>query len=274
VYCLSHDSVKPTLSANSAYEPYQRLKTRQGKLTQRFALEMKQDLSKTTVAQAGVEFIADKGYNDDPYKLFFVYGDPGRGGFDGAGQVTVGPGLPFNPFPVTTTYVRDKRPDYRGALATNVKIIQHITPLNASVHFGYRFAKNTWDVKSHAVTFDYYQELGDSWQVIPSFRYYSQSEAYFYSMAFDALGTAPFPSKRIGSTGPASSDFRLGKYGSLTSELKIHYKFMENQSGKVTFAFGNINRRNQYYLGRKPYPFNPDNDFKTYYGSLGLSFVY
>jgi hypothetical protein len=263
-YSVSNDSIRPSLSTYSTYLPYQRVQTRQGKLSQRFNVDLKQDLTKTTLAQAGLEFIADRGYLDDPYKIVFVNGNPMRSDPDGAGQT--GPLDAFG-----SHFVRDRRPDCKGTLAANIKLIQHITPLNASVHLGYRFANNTWDIKSNTFTIYYYQDLGESWQVVPSFRYYTQGEAYFYSMAFDFIGNAPFPSKPINSTGPASSDYRLGKYGSLTAELKVHYKFLADQSAKLTLIAGTINRRNNFYWGRKPYPLNPDNDFKTFYFSLGLS---
>lgn len=278
-YSFSNDSIKPTIdNSQDPGFPLARVKTRQGKLTQRFTLDLRQDLTKTSLAQAGVEFTANRGYLDDPYKGSFVWGNPNREGADGGGQVYL-PAAPFGPFdpavfPEGLSGIRDSRPDYKGALAANIKLIQYLTPLHAALHIDYRFASSTWDVKSHTLSIDYFQELGDSWQVIPSFRYYTQSEAYFYAMAFDAVGTAPFPSKRIGSTGPASSDYRLGKFGSLTSELKVRYRFMADKSGKLTFVFGHINRRNMFYLGSKPYPINTDNDFKTYYGSLGLSFVF
>jgi len=130
------------------------------------------------------------------------------------------------------------------------------------------------NIKSHTFNLDYYQELGSDLEVVPSVRYYTQGEAYFYAMTFDAIGTSPYPSKRITASNPVSSDYRLAKFGSFTGELKVHCKFMADKSGKLTVAIGHINRRNKFHWGRKPYPFNPDNDNKTYYGSMGLSFVF
>jgi hypothetical protein len=271
-YSVSNDSIYPTPDSDTSSAPFTRLRTRQGKLTQRVNVDFKQDLGKTTTAQAGLEFIADKGYLDDPYKASVVWGVPNRFDADGGGE-SVFPAF-LTGLPGDAAIVRDRRPSYKGALATSIKLIQYITPLNSAVHVGYRFAQNTWSIKSHTVTLTYFQELGDDWQIIPSLRYYSQSEAYFYAMAFDFIGGAPFPSKRINNTGPASSDYRLGKFGSLGEELKILYKFMDDKSGKVTFSLGHIKRRNKYYLGRKPYPLNPDNEFRTLYGSIGLSYVF
>jgi hypothetical protein len=269
-YSVSNDSIKPTPNSYTALLPLIRPPTRQGKVTQRAHLDVRQDLSTTSLVQAGVEFIADKGYMNDPYKVSFVYGDPNR---VNTNEFLIPPGV-FNPYPVFAGLLIDLRPDYKGTLATSAKFIQYISSLNSSIHLGFRFAKNTWDIKSYTFNIDYHQDVGDSWQFVPSVRYYTQSEAYFYAMTFTAQGTSPFPSKPIGNTGPASSDYRLAKFGSLTGELKVHYKFMQDQPAKLTIVGGYINRRNQYYWGKKPYPLNPDNDYKTYYGSIGISFVF
>jgi hypothetical protein len=265
-FSFSNDSIKPVPLASSPTSL--RTLKRQARKGYQFQVALKQDLSTTTLVQGNLEFIGDRGFLDDPYKLVFIYGNPNR---QEAAVLQPGRG---SPFAVPVTLDGDHRPAYRGTLASGIRFVQHIKPLNSSIHLGYRFVKNTWGIRSHTINLDYYQQLGDSWEVIPTFRYYTQGAAYFYAMAFDALGNAPFPSKRIGSTGPASSDYRLAKFGSITGELKLHYKFMADQSGKFTLAFGLINRRNNFYWGNKPNPLNPTNDFKTYYSSVGLSFVF
>lgn len=269
-YSFSNDTVRPEPFRLANIIPLERLTRRTKKVTHQFSMSLKQDLSITALIQGIVQFIADKGYLSDPYKAIFIYGNPNR-----SGSSPVPPIPQFgNPFPDFITYDHDKRPDYRGTLAGSLLYVQHISPLKSSLHLGYRFVKNTWNIRSHTLSADYYHPLGEAWEVIPSLRYYTQGDAYFYAMAFDALGTAPFPAKSIDSTSSASSDYRLAKFGSITAEIKFQYKFMADQSGKLTLSFGVIDRKNQYYWGRKPNPANPSNNFKTHYGSLGVSFVF
>jgi hypothetical protein len=262
-YSFSDDAIKFVTFANTNFPA--RDTKRHAKNTHRFNVSVKQDLTTTSLVQGGIEFIADKGYMDDQYRVVLIYGDPKRADQTGF--------LPINGAP---TYIsHDHRPDYRGTLAGSVRFVQYITPLKASVHLGYRYVRNTWDIQSHTVNLDYHQEMGDAWEVVPSVRYYTQSAAYFYAMAFDALGNSPLAAKKpITSTSYASSDWRLAQYGSITGELKVHYKFLADQSAKFTAVVGLIDRRNSFCWGAKANPRNPTNDFKTHYMSVGLSFMF
>lgn len=263
-YSYSNDSVKATTQANGLN--LIRDTARHELNTHRFNASIKQDLSSTSLAIAGLEFITDRGYLNDPYKIALVWGNA-VGLRSGAYYFLGGFGLP-------ATVVLDRRPNSRGTLGGHVKFIQKIVPLDSAIHFGYRYVQNTWSIKSHTFNLDYHQQLGSSFEVVPSVRYYAQTEAYFYAMAFDIVGNAPFPAKRIFGNEPASTDYRLGRYGSITGELLIHYKFLKSQAAKLTAAFGVIDRRNKYYWGAKAYPANPDNNFKTLYGSVGLKYVF
>jgi hypothetical protein len=263
-YAYSDDAVKPTPQACGLL--LIRKSTRSAINTHRFTVDLRQDLTTTTTIHAGLEFIANRGYLDDPYKVALIWGNAlalrsetyyygGPFGFD----VTVG---------------RDRRPNYRGTLGSSFKLIQHIKALDSTVHFGYRYIQNTWNIHSHTFTLEYYQQINSDFEIVPSVRYYAQNEAYFYAMAFDIQGGAPFPAKRIYGNEPASTDYRLARYGSFGGELKFNYKFLEDKSGKFTILMGAINRRNKFYWGRNPVLPNPTNEFKTYYGSIGMSFVF
>ncbi|MBX9805307.1 MAG: DUF3570 domain-containing protein [Alphaproteobacteria bacterium] len=270
-YLFSDDAIKASQSANA--RRLVRIRERKAAIKNDFSIGIKQDLSTTSLVNGMIEFIADKGFLSDPYKAVLIWGDarPKRSSayfFNLLGGAV-------NPTNLSNaTLDNDRRPDYKGTLAASVQFIQKITPLDSSVHLGYRFVKNTWDIKSHTINLDYYQQVSNTFEVVPSVRYYTQNEAYFYAMAFDIVGGAPFPAKRIYGNEPASSDYRLGKYGSITGEIKFNFKFMEDNSGKFTFAMGHIYRRNTLAWGSKLLPRNPTNDFKTYYFSAGLKFVF
>jgi hypothetical protein len=262
-YSFSNDAVKATEQANGLN--LMRDTGRHELNTHRFSASIKQDLSTTSLAIAGIEFITDRGFLNDPYKIAFIWGN--AVGLRSGAYYYLAPLIPG-------TAVLDRRPKYRGTLGGNVKFIQKIVPLDSAIHFGYRYVQNTWSIKSHTFNVDYHQQFGSSFEVVPSVRYYAQTEAYFYAMAFDIVGGAPFPAKRIYGNEPASSDYRLGRYGSIAGELMFNYKFLKTQAAKFTAAFGVIDRRNRYYCGAKSYPANPDNNFKTLYGSVGLKYTF
>jgi hypothetical protein len=262
-YSLSDDAVKPI---QFPLLPTGRRTNRNAKITHTFSFSLRQDLSKQSLIQGNIQFIADKGFLSDPYKMSFIKGDargrPGATALNNNGLIGQ----------YVTAY--DLRPSYRGTLATSVQFVQYVEPVDASLHLEYRYAQNTWDIRSHTFSLAYHQALGDDWEIVPNFRYYTQKEAYFYAMAFDIVGNAPFPAKFIGKQDVASSDYRLAKFGSITSELKINYKFLADKSGKMTFVIGKINRRNNYYWGKNPDPINPNNNFRAFYMSAGLGFTF
>jgi hypothetical protein len=262
-YSLSDDAVKPV---PYPLEPTARKTNRSAKITHTFGFSLRQDLSKQSLIQGNIQFIADKGFLDDPYKLVLIRGDargyPGLAAFIPGGRI--GPYV----------LAHDLRPSYRGTLATSIQFVHYIEPVDASLHLEYRYAQNTWDIRSHTFSLAYHQAVGDDWEVVPNFRYYTQKEAYFYSMVFDTVGNAPFSAKFIGTQNVASSDYRLAKFGSITSELKVNYKFLADKSGKMTFVIGKMNRRNNYYWGKNPDPINPDNNFRMFYMSAGLGFTF
>ena len=87
---------------------------------------------------------------------------------------------------------------------------QHVAPLDGSLHFDYRFYWDDWEVSSHTFELSWFQELFEVVKLIPNFRYYSQSEAFFYK-PFYATGSNP---------SFYSSDYRRSPYGAISYGLK------------------------------------------------------
>jgi hypothetical protein len=106
--------------------------------------------------------------------------------------------------------------------------------LNAAIHADYRLFVDNWDVMSHTVDLDYYQNYAPggsffenndiNFQLVPGIRYYQQSNAYFYDV--------PNVNEVSGWAYTADSDFyyssdpRLSKYGAIAfkTKLKIDFK--------------------------------------------------
>lgn len=136
-----------------------------------------------TVVQSSVSFSKQDGYLSDPYKLAYVNND-------------------------TTN---DSRPDGRELFTWLTRFRHFFTEMRAALHLDYRYFEDDWDITSHTAEAAWYQNIGDGWQLVPSLRYYSQSQAFFYQ---------PFYAQARGD-GFASSDYRLSPYGALSFRFKL-----------------------------------------------------
>ena len=128
-----------------------------------------------------------RGYLSDPYKRVLVEGAP----------------------------IGDSRPDARNQFSWDAGWRQHVDVLDASIHADYRFFIDDWAITSHTIEMAWYQSLWSTIRLIPSFRYYSQSQAEFYGPWFD---TAP-------SDGYASSDYRLSPFGAMAWRVRAETLF-------------------------------------------------
>ncbi|MGH2899221.1 MAG: DUF3570 domain-containing protein, partial [Solirubrobacteraceae bacterium] len=75
---------------------------------------------------------------------------------------------------------------------------------------------DTWGVSSHTIEAAWYQSFGDSLQITPSIRYYTQNEADFYVSYLPLSGPTD---------DHFSSDYRLSTYGALGFGIKAEYTF-------------------------------------------------
>jgi len=151
-----------------------------------------QILGRATTMQTGVAYKYSTGFLSDPYKRAFIEDE--------------------------NSWVADARPDERHQISWFVQLRRHFESWDASVHLDYRFYYDDWELNSHTIDLSWYQNfLDDRFQVIPSFRYYSQSQADFYE---------PFYSTER-SDGYASSDYRLSPYGSLSFGVRLQMRLTE-----------------------------------------------
>jgi hypothetical protein len=108
---------------------------------------------------------------------------------------------------------RDQRPDSRTQWAWSTAYRRFFTVPNAALHADYRYFHDSFGIDSHTVALDWYQNLGDSWQLIPGVRWYSQGAADFFTPASNFLAT-----------GPNSADYRLSAYGALSGTLNLQWQ--------------------------------------------------
>ncbi|MDD2758805.1 MAG: DUF3570 domain-containing protein [Methylomonas sp.] len=130
-------------------------------------LGLTQVLNDSALLEGSVGYTRSTGYMANPYKTVeTVFIDP-----DQTGKVLNGLAIGL----------LEKRPEERNQWTENLRYVQHIEALDASLHFDYRFSHDDWGVNAHTFEVDWIQPLGNGWSVTPKVRYYSQSAADFYT---------------------------------------------------------------------------------------------
>lgn len=166
-----------------------------------------QILGRASVVNSTLSFQHSRGFLSDPYKRVLV-------GIDVGGTVTPTP-------------IPDSRPDMRNQITWLTRFRHHVELLNATLHADYQFYADDWEVTSHTIDVSWYQNLLRWLRVVPSMRYYSQSQAKFYAPWF---ATQP-------SNGLYSADYRLSPYGALSWRSRVETRFT-TWSLDWTAAFG------------------------------------
>jgi len=164
------------------------------KTTTSFYAGVLQVIDKTSTVETGINLLRHSGYLSDPYKEAYIVD------LYNSETNTVGDQV-----------VADRRPDSKKAWSWSTRYRKYLAVPNAALHLDYRFYHDDWEIDSHTLSFDWYQNLPNGWQVVPGVRWYSQSEAGFYAPYY-VNGRADYL---------ASSDFRLSGYGALTAQMMV-----------------------------------------------------
>lgn len=143
---------------------------------------LSQVLSRSALLQVAFAYKRSTGFLSDPYKKVVV----GSGGT-----------------------VPDARPYNRDQITLSGRYRQHFEKPNGSLHLDAAFHWDDWDVIGMSSVLEWHQSVLDVVRLIPSFRYYSQSQAYFYGPVFQ-FSTPDF----------ATSDYRLSPYGAISYGLR------------------------------------------------------
>jgi hypothetical protein len=146
-----------------------------------------QVMSRSSAFQAVLSYQNGSGFLSDPYKLV-AFADQNA---------------------------PDHRPDSRDQFAVLARFRRHYESVTGTLHLDYRFYYDDWGILSHTAELAWYQSLfGGVLQIIPSVRYYTQSQADFY----EPFVTAAFDATNVPH---ASSDYRLSPYGALSGKLRV-----------------------------------------------------
>lgn len=190
----SRDQINASHPEIDSERPVDERKTRLG-----FFVGLSQVITKTTLISGTVGFTALDGYLSDSYKKAIVLGEFG--------------GLKH-----------DSRPREQVQTSISLALREYFPQLNGAVHLDYAYYENDWELESNTVDLSWYQNLGLGWQLIPSYRWYSQTQAVFYSPIYYAPRNDEY----------YSSDFRLSDFSSESFRIKLS-KVWEKYRVNVSF---------------------------------------
>lgn len=156
-------------------------------------LGFSQVLTKNTLVGASFGYNALSGYLSDAYKQAWI--------------VNVGDD--------ELNTVQDSRPDKHNQGSLSLMLREFFPKANAALHVDYRHYTSDWNVDSDTLELAWYQNLGKGWQLIPSYRFYQQTQAEFYR---------PFYTQKR-NDGYYSSDYRLSDFSSNSGSIKVAKKF-------------------------------------------------
>ena len=156
---------------------------------------LSQVLGRGATINSTLNYQHNMGFLSDPYKKVLV-------GIDAGGVITPTP-------------VPDSRPDMRNQFSWLTRYRHHFESIAGTFHADYRFYADDWEITSHTIDVAWYQSLWRWLRVIPSLRYYSQSQAEFYAPYFPLEPAS----------GMYSADYRLSPYGALSWRTRLESRF-------------------------------------------------
>lgn len=154
--------------------------------TTEFMLGIERVLGKRDVVKADYTHTRGRGYYSDPYKLV------------------------------------DNRPRERDTDALLLRW-NHARDHAAALRLHYRYFRDSFGIRAHALGGEYERPLAGGWSVTPSLRLYSQSAADFYfDPVYHPLFGEPYPPGYVfGSSTPVTADQRMAAFGAATLGLKL-----------------------------------------------------
>ncbi len=133
-------------------------------------------ISKNAIVRFGLSYTYRDGFLTDPYKL------------------------------------HDKRPGERNEWTASTGYRQYFSWPDGALQADYRYFDDDWGVASHTLNLSWHQNLGESTQLIPFLRYYTQGEADFFANVAD-LDTRYY-----------ADDYRLSAFGAISAGLRLRHE--------------------------------------------------
>ena len=170
-----------------------------------YRLSWSQIITKTFKASLAYEATVEDGFLNNPYRFVIIANVP--------------QGLGSEVYPGTRT-----------SQATQLRATKYWS-FRGATSLGYRYFRDTWDIKAHTLDFNYSQYFGNRWLADIYLRYYTQDAADFYSNNFASAQNF------------MARDKELSSFDSYSVGAKVSYKLFEEYSH---FNNGTINLAAEY----------------------------
>ncbi len=170
-----------------------------------YRVAISQILTKTIKASLSYQATIEDGYLNNPYRFVII------------GNVPQGLGS-------------EVYPGTRTGQATELRATKYWS-FKGATSLGYRYFRDTWDIKAHTIDFAYSQYIGERWLTDLYARYYTQDAASFYSNNFSV------PRNYM------ARDKELSTFDSYSIGAKVSYKLFEEYS---SFNNGTLNLSAEY----------------------------
>ena len=163
---------------------------------QQYRVGLSQILTKKLLLGLSLEWITDEGFLNNPYRSV-RYVDP-----------TVQQGYSYEP---------ENYPRTRTSEAGSLRL-RYYLPYRAAIHGEYRSYDDTWDIKADTYELGYTHPLDNGWIIEAKLRFYSQSNADFYSDLFPYVQAQNFLAR----------DEELSTFDSQTLRLGMTYDILRS----------------------------------------------
>jgi hypothetical protein len=137
----------------------------------------------------------------------------------------------------------DIRPNSKDHYTISTRWNHYFNQTGGTSHIGYRYYKDTFDVKAHTLSAEYFQPFGQGWSVMPLLRYYTQTAAKFY-VGIDPNSTEFF---NLPATQYLSLDQRLAEYGAFSWGFKVGKQIDDNWL--VDFKYEQYKQKESWAIG-------------------------
>jgi len=178
-----------------------------------YQVGLSQILTKNLLLTLNYEVVEDEGFLNNPYRSVRYLASPTTTG----SQPEV--------YPRTHT---------SNAVAANFR---YYLPYGAAVGLGYRYYTDDWSVDAHTAELNYTQRFRDRWTLELDYRYYTQSDADFYSDLFPRPDAQNFLAR----------DKELSRFSDQSAGISLSYEFLHDGWGFIEKATASLAYRRLWF---------------------------
>ena len=182
-----------------------------------YKVALSQVLTKNLIMAVNYDAVTDEGFLNNPYRSVRY--------IDTTNTTSLTTGTQSEAYPETRT---------SNAIAAQIK---YYLPYRATIGAGYRFYTDDWNIEAHTAEIEYTHPLGDKWIFDIGYRYYTQSNADFYSDLFPRQSAQNFLAR----------DKELSEFTDHSVMVGVGYEFLSHGWHFFDRASLNLNYRHVWF---------------------------